>query len=208
MQESRDSTPYQGMGERERRMPQIKREECRVQNTGSLKEESDGEYEESDEEDEELALYAKNIWKFKLMMQKRKRDMKKGSRDDYQKTSNYKKKNDEICCNCGKSGHYAKGCRSSSSKSSFDWHKKKEVLVATWSDNEDVKSIGKEEVNLALMGKKLYSSEEEESEVNAPIYDELINAFDELNETLMMYSSSIKLWKRKTSFYRLKTTIC
>ena len=47
---------------------------------------SDGEEEEDDyEEDEELALYAKNIRRHKFLLQRRKRDMKKETRDDYKK---------------------------------------------------------------------------------------------------------------------------
>ena len=48
---------------------------------------SDDEKEEEDyEEDEELTLYAKNIRRYKSLLQRRKRGMRKGTRDDYKKS--------------------------------------------------------------------------------------------------------------------------
>ena len=77
--------------------------------------------------------------------------MRKGAKDDYKKSSSYnKKKNDDGCFKCGKAGLYAKECRVSTSKSYNEKNKKKEVLVATWSDEEDDDEV-KEEVNLSIM---------------------------------------------------------
>ena len=60
--------------------------------------------EESDEKDEKLPLYAKNMRKIKSMMLRRKREIKKGPRDDVRRTSNYMKRNDHNCYNCGTCG--------------------------------------------------------------------------------------------------------
>ena len=82
--------------------------------------------------------------------------MRKGTKDDYKKSSSYnKKKNDDGCFKCGKAGHYAKDCRVPISKSHYKKNKKKEVLVATWSDEEDDYEA-KEEVNLAFMAQSSY----------------------------------------------------
>ena len=67
-------------------------------------------------------------------------------------------------------------------KKSFDRHKKKEVLVATQSDDENDESIDKEEINLALTENNSYSSDEDEDDVNSLTQDELMSAFDELND--------------------------
>ena len=113
--------------------------------------EEEEEEEEDYEDDEELALYAKNIRRYKSLLQRKKREMRKGTKDDYKKSSSYnKKKNDDGCFKCGKAGYYAKNCRVPTSKSYYEKNKKKEVLVATQS-NEEYDDEAKKEVNLALM---------------------------------------------------------
>ena len=153
--------------------------------------------EEDFEDDEELALYAKNIRRYKSLLQRRKRDMRKGAKDDYKKSSSYnKKKNDDGCFKCGKAGHYAKDCRVSTSKSYNEKNKKKEVLIATWSDEEDDDET-KEEVNLALMAQSSYSSDEEENEVNESSHNELVIAFESLNHDYEKLFKLNKVLKKK-----------
>ena len=68
--------------------------------------------EEEDGEDEELALCAKNIRRYKSLLHRRKRDIWKGTKDDYKKSSSdNKKKNHGSCYKCGKLSHYAKDYR-------------------------------------------------------------------------------------------------
>ena len=81
------------------------------------------------EEEEELALYANNIRRYKSLLQRRKKDMKKGTRDEYKKNSSFKKKSHDSCYKCDKLGHYAKDCRVPTSKSHYEKNKKKEVLL-------------------------------------------------------------------------------
>ena len=72
-----------------------------------------------------------------------------------------------------------KDCRVLTSKSHYEISKKKQVLVATQSDEEYDEA--KKEVNLALMSQSSYSSGEEDNEVNNSSHKELIDAFKSFN---------------------------
>ncbi|KAL6584410.1 hypothetical protein OROMI_003699 [Orobanche minor] len=80
------------------------------------------------EDDEEIVLYVKNMRRYKSLIQKR---------------------SDNYCCRFSKPGHYAKYCRVNL-KGQDDRFKKKEVIIASLSDDED-ENERIEESNLALM---------------------------------------------------------
>ena len=66
--------------------PKARERNVALKASATSKDDSDEDDNESKDEDEQLDLYAKNIRKFKTMMQRRKREMKKGSRDKFHKT--------------------------------------------------------------------------------------------------------------------------
>ncbi|KAJ8775053.1 hypothetical protein K2173_020057 [Erythroxylum novogranatense] len=117
-------------------------------NTSSV-DESDEELDEV-EEDEELAM---NDDKKKYTMERR--------------TKSYEeKKNNEECWKCGKKGHHARECKSSSifqKNDRYDKGKKKASLVATWSDDEEAYQSN-DENNLALMARSSMTSDDEDEE--------------------------------------------
>ena len=136
--------------------------------------ESDGELLEGEEEDEEMALYARNLRKLKNMMSSRRKELRFGERrrggfNNRRRNPVEEKKNfdnENSCYNCGRKGHYAKECKFGSSSrpqggnDRYDKGKKKESFVATWSDDEY--DDDNEETNLAFMAKSNDSSDEKD----------------------------------------------
>ena len=157
---------------------------------------SDEEVSEDEDEDEQMAYYAKNYKKFKTLMRRRKKELTKPFKEESRKHG--RKKNEDVCYKCGKPGHFAKDCKSSH-KNYNDKKKKKEVLVASWSDEDsETSSSEKEEVNLCLMAGSNYSSDDEsDDEVNNLSYDELFNAFNSLNDDFLDLLKLNKSLKKK-----------
>ena len=81
--------------------------------------ESDDDTLEGEEEDEEMALYARNLRKFKNLMNSRRRELRGSDRrrsdyNDRRRNSGEERRNnanDDGCYKCGKKGHYAKECK-------------------------------------------------------------------------------------------------
>lgn len=157
--------------------------------------------EESDDEDEneQMAYYVK---KYKFL-RRRKKELNKPFKEESRNHS--RKKNDDICYKCGKPGHFAKNCKSSY-KSYHDKKKKKEVLVASWSDEDsETSSSDEEKVNLCLMARSNYSSEEEsDDEVTNLSYDELLNVFNSLNDDFLDMLKLNKSLKKKNKVLELE----
>ncbi|KAJ8768804.1 hypothetical protein K2173_023708 [Erythroxylum novogranatense] len=141
-------------------------------NISSL-DESDEEIDE-EEDDEEIAMYARKLKKFKGLLKNQRKELNGGRNGERKKfaierrSKGYdEKKSNEECWKCGKRGHHARECKSSSSTSNFqksdkyDKGKKKASLLATWSDDEEAYQSN-EENNLALMANSSSTSDDEE----------------------------------------------
>ncbi|GAV74563.1 zf-CCHC domain-containing protein [Cephalotus follicularis] len=155
-------------------------EETKKKKTIALKA-SKEENEDVGDEDREMALITTQFKKF--LRQQRKRPFKKHLQKDESS-----KKEEVICYECNKPGHYKNYCPKL--KKNKEHSKKKKAMMATWSDNDDSSSVEEsngEVANIAFMA----IENEDENEV------QFSYSFDELHlveycEILSLKYSSLK----------------
>ncbi|KAH9670869.1 Integrase catalytic domain-containing protein [Citrus sinensis] len=142
--------------------------------------------EESEPDDEELAMLARRFRKF---------FKKTGERRNFRNFKNYKEKKEAITCyECKKPGHIRSECPLINKL-------KKKAMVATWDDSEEESNDeeGSQEVsNLALMA---IGGDDDLNEVSDPTYDELYDAFQDLHNELMKIGKKNGLKKKKNKWY-------
>ncbi|GAV78874.1 zf-CCHC domain-containing protein [Cephalotus follicularis] len=137
--------------------------------------------EESESDDDgDLALITSQFKKF-LKSQKGKKALKK-----FPHNVESSKKEEPICYECKKPGHFKNECPNLKKKEKFikEHSKKKKAMVATWDDSDlsssDESGSDEEFVNFALMAMEEDSSgDESENEVNFR-FKELQNAYEKL----------------------------
>ena len=169
--------------------------------------------EESESEDEEIAMYAK---RFKRFM-KRTKPWKKNSKDDQRKEykkeykRDPKKESSVICYNCNKPGHIKQECSLLKKSSKFLKKKKGKAMKATWSDSDESSTDEEEEVeemaNLCLMAKEENSSSDDEEVNDLYTFDELQDAFDDLSSKFEKLGFKHIALKRSFSKLEVKVSI-
>ncbi|GAV84891.1 hypothetical protein CFOL_v3_28333 [Cephalotus follicularis] len=175
----------------------------------ALREES-----ESDEDDD-IVLISKQFKKF-LKSQKG----KKAFKNKFPQDGESSKKEEPMCYECKKPGHFKSYCPNLKKKEKFskEHSKKKKAMVATWDDSDPSSSeeeSDEEVVNLDLMAMEEDASEDESDNEVQFSFDELQNAYQKLyveyenvclkNKTLkknaISMSKEIDNLKNGNSFY-------
>ncbi|GAV86660.1 zf-CCHC domain-containing protein/DUF4219 domain-containing protein/UBN2 domain-containing protein [Cephalotus follicularis] len=138
--------------------------------------------EDFEDDDEELAL---NTRKFKKFLASKKKFCGKPNKKVYQKGETSKKE-EIICFECNKPGHYKSDCPQLKNKDLLK--KKKKSMIATWDDSDE--SSSDEDSNEEVAQIALMALEEEEEESDEVTYDELVLIVEK-------YSSMIASLKKK-----------
>ncbi|KAH9685489.1 Integrase catalytic domain-containing protein [Citrus sinensis] len=141
--------------------------------------------EESEIDDEELAMLARRLRKF----YKKNNEQRK-----FRGYKNKKEKNEQITCyECKKPGHIRPECPLLNKL-------KKKAMVATWDDSDEETSDDDEQQemkNLALMAVGEESCDELDEVSVLPTYDELHDAFKDLHDELMKIGKTNICLKKK-----------
>ncbi|GAV88795.1 zf-CCHC domain-containing protein/UBN2 domain-containing protein [Cephalotus follicularis] len=145
--------------------------------------------EDDDDDDEELALITR---KFKKFLSSKKKFGGKPNKKVHQKGETSKKE-EIICFECNKPGHYKSDCPRLKKKDLLK-KKNKKAMIATWDDSDESGSDGDSNEEVAQIALMALEEEEEEEESDEITYDELVLIVEK-------YSSMIASLKKKVKSF-------
>ncbi|KAH9704287.1 hypothetical protein KPL70_011393 [Citrus sinensis] len=133
--------------------------------------------EESEPDDEELAMLAR---RFKKIFKKT------GDRRKFRNFKNQKEKKEVIICyECKKPGHIRSECPLLNKL-------KKKAMVATWDDSDEDSSDEDESQEVSNLAVMALGDDDDLNEVSDPTYDELYDAFKKMHDELMKIDGELQ----------------